>query len=194
MSGIVGSAHNIRGSGIVAKLGTDGQVFTSAGAGVSQGFEAAAGGGKIGQVVQTLKTDHETSTSDSYVSANLAVAITPAATSSKILIYVIGCISSRYSGHTMNAKIDGGNCATYIGDSATGIEAAICSIGTYDTRNQHSECMMYLDAPDTTSEVTYTLHWRAQSAGSGLNMNGPYTQATNDGNTATTMTVMEVLA
>ena len=45
MSGIVGSSHNIRGSGIVAKLGTDGQVFTSAGAGVKQTFEDAAGGG-----------------------------------------------------------------------------------------------------------------------------------------------------
>ena len=45
MSGIVGSYFNTRGSGVVAKLGTDGQVFTSAGAGLSQGFEAAAGGG-----------------------------------------------------------------------------------------------------------------------------------------------------
>ena len=44
MSGIVGSYFNTRGSGIVAKLGTDGQVFTSTGAGLSQGFEAAAGG------------------------------------------------------------------------------------------------------------------------------------------------------
>ena len=44
MSGIVGSSHNIRGSGPVAKLGTDGQVFTSAGAGVSQTFEDAGGG------------------------------------------------------------------------------------------------------------------------------------------------------
>ena len=44
MSGIVGSYFNTRGSGVVAKLGTDGQVFTSSGAGVSQAFEAAAGG------------------------------------------------------------------------------------------------------------------------------------------------------
>jgi|6_EtaG_2_1085325.scaffolds.fasta_scaffold89329_2 hypothetical protein len=44
MSGIVGSYFNTRGSGVVAKLGTDGQVFTSTGAGLSQGFEAAAGG------------------------------------------------------------------------------------------------------------------------------------------------------
>ena len=45
MSGIVGSYFNTRGSGIVAKLGTDGQVFTSTGAGLKQGFEAAGGGG-----------------------------------------------------------------------------------------------------------------------------------------------------
>jgi hypothetical protein len=47
MSGIVGSYFNTRGSGVVAKLGTDGQVFTSTGAGLSQGFETAAGGGKF---------------------------------------------------------------------------------------------------------------------------------------------------
>ena len=33
MSGIVGSFFNHRGSGIVAKLGTDGHTFNSAGAG-----------------------------------------------------------------------------------------------------------------------------------------------------------------
>ena len=44
MSGIVGSRHNIRGSGLVGSLGSDGQVFTSSGAGASAVFEAAAGG------------------------------------------------------------------------------------------------------------------------------------------------------
>ena len=42
MSGIVGSRLNIRGSGLVGSLGTDGQVFTSAGAGVGAVYEAAA--------------------------------------------------------------------------------------------------------------------------------------------------------
>ena len=44
MSGIVGSRLNIRGSGIVAQLGTDGQVLTSAGAGVAAEYEDLAGG------------------------------------------------------------------------------------------------------------------------------------------------------
>ena len=44
MSGIVGSKLNIRGSGRIAKLGTDGQVLTSAGAGQPPAFEDLAGG------------------------------------------------------------------------------------------------------------------------------------------------------
>jgi len=44
MSGIVGSKLNIRGSGRIAKLGTDGQVLTSSGAGVAAAFEDLAAG------------------------------------------------------------------------------------------------------------------------------------------------------
>jgi hypothetical protein len=53
MSGIIGSKLNIRGSGRIAKLGTDGQVLTSAGAGVSAVYEDAAGGGTSWQSVET---------------------------------------------------------------------------------------------------------------------------------------------
>ena len=44
MSGIIGSKINIRGSGRIAKLGTDGQVLTSGGAGVAANYEDIAGG------------------------------------------------------------------------------------------------------------------------------------------------------
>jgi len=44
MSGIVGSKLNIRGSGRIAKLGTDGQVLTSGGAGVAANYEDLAAG------------------------------------------------------------------------------------------------------------------------------------------------------
>ena len=56
MSGIVGSKLNIRGSGRVAKLGTDGQVLTSAGAGQPCAFEDAAGGGLDWQTIVTAST------------------------------------------------------------------------------------------------------------------------------------------
>jgi hypothetical protein len=44
MSGIIGSRLNVRGSGPIGKLGTDGQVLTSAGAGKQLAFEDVAGG------------------------------------------------------------------------------------------------------------------------------------------------------
>ena len=56
MSGIIGSKLNIRGSGRIAKLGTDGQVLTSSGAGTQAAFEDAAGGGLDWQTIETGST------------------------------------------------------------------------------------------------------------------------------------------
>ena len=58
MSGIVGSKLNIRGSGLVGSLGTDGQHLLSAGAGKTNVFETAAGGGNLIKLAaQTISTD-----------------------------------------------------------------------------------------------------------------------------------------
>jgi len=56
MSGIIGSKLNHRGSGRIAKLGTDGQVLTSSGPGVQANYEDAAGGGVSWQSVVTAST------------------------------------------------------------------------------------------------------------------------------------------
>ena len=58
MSGIIGSRFNIRGSGLVGSLGTDGQVFTSSGAGAGAVFEAA-GGGAWNHLVTTTASDDD---------------------------------------------------------------------------------------------------------------------------------------
>ena len=56
MSGIIGSKLNIRSSGRISKLGTDGQVLTSSGAGVAANFEDAAAGGADWQAIETGST------------------------------------------------------------------------------------------------------------------------------------------
>jgi len=56
MSGIIGSKLNIRGSGRIAKLGTDGQILTSSGAGLQVNYEDAAGGGLDWQAIETGST------------------------------------------------------------------------------------------------------------------------------------------
>ena len=65
MSGIVGSRHNIRGSGLVGSLGTDGQVFTSAGAGTGAIFEDAAGGTNTPMFRATVSAEQAIPTSAS---------------------------------------------------------------------------------------------------------------------------------
>jgi len=60
MSGIIGSKFNIRGSGLVGSLGTDGQHMLSAGAGKTNVFEtvaAAAGGAWTLIESQTISDD-----------------------------------------------------------------------------------------------------------------------------------------
>ena len=69
MSGIVGSRLNIRGSGLVGSLGTDGQVLTSSGAGVGAVYEAAAGG-SAGIDDQSSSNDDQLTITDSAVVIN----------------------------------------------------------------------------------------------------------------------------
>ncbi len=69
MSGIVGSRLNIRGSGLVGSLGTDGQVFTSSGAGSGAVFEDAAGGGSL-TFLAAVTADDQTVTFDGHFTSD----------------------------------------------------------------------------------------------------------------------------
>ena len=66
MSGIVGSRLNIRGSGLVGSLGTDGQALTSSGAGTSAVFEAAGGFG-VGDITGATALAEEPALTDEIV-------------------------------------------------------------------------------------------------------------------------------
>ena len=164
MSGIVGSYHNIRGSGVVAKLGTDGQVFTSAGAGLSQGFEAAAGGGKLGAVVSTVKTDTHSSTSTSFADiTGLTVTTgTLASTSSKVLVHfhICGMIEG---GYTWFLKLIRGTTAIADGDAAgSRIPSTVHILGDAATAC-YEVSMTHLDSPATTSATTYKIQSQVSS-------------------------------
>ena len=66
MSGIVGSRLNIRGSGLVGSLGTDGQALTSSGAGAGMVFEAA-GGFAVGDITGATALDAQPASTDELV-------------------------------------------------------------------------------------------------------------------------------
>jgi len=66
MSGIVGSRLNIRGSGLVGSLGTDGQVLSSSGAGASAVYEDA-GGFDVSSITDATALGAEPATTDEMV-------------------------------------------------------------------------------------------------------------------------------
>ena len=141
----------------------------------------ASGFGKIGQVVQTVSSSKIASTSTSFTDV-LTVAITPTATSSKILIQFVGSFGN--GGEDIDAFYQ-------ILRDSTALQV-LYHIGDADiqqTRSNNSYSCTLLDSPSSTSEVTYKMQFKTSSNEIFLNRNGA-----NDQCGFTTFTVMEVLA
>jgi len=199
MSGIVGSYFNTRGSGVVAKLGTDGQLFTSSGAGVSQAFEAAAGGGKIGQVLQGVGDTVQSFSSTTFTDlTSMTVDITPAATSSKILVLVDLKFSA--SSSSVFARLVRDSTAIYYNDTLSNR----VEVFTHDNNGGYTNdyaylkdsTAIYLDSPNTTSQITYKVQGAVESS---ENFYLSRTKADRDASNnpervVSSITVMEVLA
>ena len=178
--------------------GTADQLLTSAGA-AAPTWAAAAGGGKIGQVVSTTKTDTFSSASATWVDlTGMSVAITPAATSSKILILItLGSFVSDGNNARAQGQLLRGSTAIAIGDAATGEECtwAFCGRTNAGAYHQFSASASFLDSPSTTSATTYKLQvQRGPDAAGTVWVNREGTLDANGGNTVSTITVMEVLA
>jgi len=172
---------------------SSGQLWTATSATASD-FQAVSAG-KIGQVVQAVKTDRSTYGTASFADiSGMTVNITPAATSSKILVMTDAFISvtSNYGAHI---KLVRDSSDLYIGDAASNRSRASKGSVHYHGASGFSMSFMYLDSPSTTSQVTYKLQWYPE-ASSTIAIGG--TQ--NDGDavyvsrTANSITVMEVLA
>ena len=142
---------------------------------------AAITTGKIGQVLSTKKTDVFTTSSSSYTDVTgLSVAITPSATSSKILCICTG-IYGKNTSDNFNHQV--------VRDSTSLIENKIDDgIGT---NNTDVFSIQVLDSPSSTSELTYKLQIRNDGSNPVvINRNGNGTTDRGD----STITVMEVLA
>ena len=140
-------SYDASGNPVAVATGSAGQVLTSAGAGAPPTFAAAAAGGKVLQVVNMTSTVTTTTTSNSFVVTALTDTITPSATSSKILILATG-----------NLNNTGASNWTYgtIARGGTNLGAGVGMVGVYATGDIHSAgTISYLDAPNSTSELTY---------------------------------------
>lgn len=156
--------------------------------------------GKIGQVVQDTKTDTFSTSSGANSPAaltGLSVAITPSATSSKILVMVnIGFVSQSGANHG-SFFLQRGGSNIFVGDAASNRPRATFGYGDhYNDWVGSSVSCCYLDSPSSTSEQTYSVAVGGNgSATMYINRSHRDNDGTaEDGRQASTITVMEVLA
>ena len=161
-------------------------------------YSLIKGGGKIGQVVQTVKTDIFTSTTASLTDVTgFSVAITPSATSSKVLVmaqYNMGVSS----GYKMYSSLLRGSTEIYRGDAAGSNRVRTSFHGKSNANDDlNTISHIYLDSPNTTSATTYKIQAYPENGGT-LSFNTFNHSISNDlainGRDAASITVMEVLA
>ena len=160
--------------------------FTAAGASIfSKADGAAAGGGKVLQVVSATSTTETNVTSTSYVDAGLSATITPTSATSKILILVAQSIFR--SRGASNAGAEGRllRGASSIFEQGGANDSELIFIGSFASVAQ---IMMYnnfnyLDSPATTSATTYKTQFKVLTDGS------IYGQA---GSAMSVMTLLEI--
>jgi len=134
--------------------------------GVVDGDMLASGtGGKVLQCLQTVLASTTSTASTSMVDlAGLSQAITPSATTSKILVSCSLCISGT-SGGGGGMQFVRDSTAIGLGDAAGSRTRA--SMGTRDMGGNDFQNMwhtQYLDSPSSTSAVTYKIQWRTRSS------------------------------
>ena len=163
-------------SGTAFTLGDSGDTFTIpsgatiANSGTATGF----GGGKINQVVQTVKTDTFSSTSTSdFDITGMSVAITPSASNSKILVFgTLNFTTSNYQQGTWISLVRG-STQIFRGDADGSRRRAMFGFedaGSNQNEQQYrvtTSAFQFLDSPSTTSATTYKL--------TAVNLSGSYT-------------------
>ena len=150
--------YDASGDPAYVTTGTSGQILTSGGTGVAPTFQTAAGGGKVLQVVQSTDNSKATTTSSTLVDSGLSAAITPSATSSKVLCFLSCPMAETGGGSTDSGTIMGLIRTTT--ELSRVLQYTNGSSATYTTAT-----INYLDSPSTTSATTYKAQFAAYGGG-----------------------------
>jgi len=166
-----GSNDTITGLQINSSNIVDGSIVNAdvnASAAIAASKLSGVSAGKILQVQQTVGTGTYSTTSQTF-SDTVTCAITPAATTSKIIcIYKIGC-STASQGYGGAVRLARDSTAIYVGAAAgSRIQASSHFIADSDGIGNvkiFDQAGTFMDSPSTTSAITYRLQFRTDYAG-----------------------------
>jgi len=185
----------------ISPLGTDATKTVTLGE--SAGTLAIASGaktsgfGKIGQVVQAVKTDTQSTTSTSFVDiSGISVSITPSSTSSKIFI-----TANITGGHVINDtniifQLKRDTTDIYLGTTASGsrINASASLYTGNDSNHADKATMSFVDEPSSSSAITYKVQFKSYSGSAVyINRSSADVDAGYNVRQASSLIVMEVL-
>ena len=154
--------------------------------------------GNILQVIQAVKTDTATTTSENtFVDTGLSVSITPSSASNKILVTANLNFSA---GDMQNIawRLVRGSTDLYMGDAASNRTRASGAVRVSTNQDaEHQNCTsVFLDSPNTTSATTYKVQWCRTYSTSTIYMNRASEDTDNDDRTRvpSSILVQEVAA
>ena len=152
--------------------------------------------GNILQVIQAVKTDTATTTSENtFVDTGLSVSITPSSASNKILVTANLNFSA---GDMQNIawRLVRGSTDIYLGDAASNRTraAGAVRVSTNQDAEHQNVTSIFLDSPNTTSATTYKVQWCRTYSTSTIYMNRASEDTDNDDRTRvpSSITVQEV--
>ena len=155
--------------------------------------------GKILQVVQALKTDtfsstHQLQSSPPYGDiTGLSVAITPSASSSKILVRMnVWLGSNSTGGHTNTLRLMRDSTAIGIGDAASSRQRGSAGQHGNVTAKYWNMTQEVLDSPNTTSATTYKVQGGGENNTWYINRSGSDADNWYTFRLASSITVMEI--
>ena len=162
----------------------------------------ATGFGKIAQVVQAVKTDTFTSSSGSLTDiTGMSAAITPSASSSKVLVTVVMNVGVTAADRYSVFQLVRGSTAICLGDASSsrtrGSFAHVRVDANGSANEVETKTITFLDSPSTTSATTYKMQGLVQTDSSPsftVNRSGGDADAAHGFRVASSITLMEVLA
>jgi hypothetical protein len=180
-------------SSTTVTIGESGDTISLGSGATASGF----GGGKVLQVLQTVLTGTVTTSSTSMVDlTGLTQAITPSATTSKILVSATFTLAGN-SGAAGSVQFMRDSTAIGIGDAASSRTRSTYGSRSYtnDGGTQANVHIQYLDPntpADTSTPITYKIQWRTRYAPMYTGRSYGDTDNSDYNRTISEITVMEI--